>query len=517
MINCVPACHAPSSAPLTYEDPSATGIGPSAAEPESAHSIRNRAKKGVVQVIARSIALRGIGLIGVVILATQLQPRDFGLVAFGLTFQSVGRFFSDSGIGASLLREPEPPPTRKLEYLLGFQLVVTATCCGLLAGIAAPLGTGGVIAAIMVTSLFFESFMTPGSLVCQHRLEYGPVVVSEFVSNFVFWIAAIAGVAAGFGIWAVAVAAPIGAIVGAITMVVRSGLRVFRPRFSIGEMRGMLRFGMSYQLGQAVLVGRDQGVNILCAAVAGATVLGWWNFAYRLLQTTWLIFRSVQRVTFPAMARLLEAGDNAGPVVQRTLARMTVITAFVLAALVACSPALVPAIFGPEWQPTVDILAPAALGALISGPTYGALVGFLFAKGDALSMARAVGIGALVWFAVIVATLGSVGPIMLGFGLLAGAVVEAFYMVRAARRYAPLSVTRPYLVPILCTVVATLPIYLLARQLDHTLLVAVAAGVVAECLLVGLLLLVPRQQVMDLLHMGGRLARGRRATAPAQR
>lgn len=478
------------------------------AEATPGSEVRGLAKKGVAQVLIRSLAMRGIGLVGVLTLATQLPPADFGLVAFGLTFQVVGRFLSDSGIGAGLLRQTTPPSRHQLQSLLGFQLVVVGTCCLLLAVIVAPLGTGGLIATIMVSSLLIEAFLTPGTLICQHRLEYGPVVASELASTVVFWIVSIAGVAAGFGVWAVAAAAPLGSMAGTLIMITRSRVCVLRPRFSIDAIRDLWRFGASFQLGQAVLVGRDQGVNLLVAAVGGTVMLGLWNLAYRLLQTTSLMFRSVLRVTFPAMARLFEIGADTGPIVQRMLSRMTLATGAVLGPLVAASPALVPAAFGSEWEPTVDILAPAALGVLFLGPLGTSIVGYLYAKGHAIEVARGTALGAAVSLAIIAALVPRVGSTAVGVAMLVGALVEAVYLIRMMRRLAPLPLVHNYLVPIGCTVLATLPV-VLVREMDHTIGIGVAAGLATAALQFALLMLFARPQVTDLWRMGAKMVRSR--------
>jgi O-antigen/teichoic acid export membrane protein len=62
--------------------------------------IRRKAAHGVLFVSLRSFAVRGLGLLGSLILARLLLPRDFGVLAFGQTLIAFGGFFADAGIAA---------------------------------------------------------------------------------------------------------------------------------------------------------------------------------------------------------------------------------------------------------------------------------------------------------------------------------------------------------------------------------------------------------------------------------
>ena len=56
--------------------------------------------------------------------------------------------------------------------------------------------------------------------------------------------------------------------------------------------------------------------------------------AYRFIQIPFLLFESLWRITFPGMARLIEAGEDPRPVVERMLTRSAVLTGAIMCALV---------------------------------------------------------------------------------------------------------------------------------------------------------------------------------------
>lgn len=84
---------------------------------------------------------------------------------------------------------------------------------------------------------------------------------------------------------------------------------MLRPRLSLAVVRPIWRFGAGFQAAQLAMIGRDDGVNLVTAGVAGLAVLGVWSLAYRLLRAVLLLFQALWRVSYPAMAGLLRAGD----------------------------------------------------------------------------------------------------------------------------------------------------------------------------------------------------------------
>ena len=72
-------------------------------------------------------------------------------------------------------------------------------------------------------------------------------------------------------------------------------------------MRPLLRFGVRFQAAIGVGVARDQVLNAGIAAIGGLGTLGVWALAFRVMQVPLLLFTTLYRVSYPAMAKLLAA------------------------------------------------------------------------------------------------------------------------------------------------------------------------------------------------------------------
>ena len=84
---------------------------------ESLSQVARLAAVGAAFVTLRSFVTQLIGLAGMVVLAHQLSPREFGLIAFGLAITVFATAFADVGLAAGLIRSPTAPTRRALRNL----------------------------------------------------------------------------------------------------------------------------------------------------------------------------------------------------------------------------------------------------------------------------------------------------------------------------------------------------------------------------------------------------------------
>ncbi len=92
------------------------------------------------------------------------------------------------------------------------------------------------------------------------------------------------------------------------------------------------------------------------------------------------------------------------------------------------------------------VIPPASLHLMIVGPLSVALIGFLWAVGDASAVLRATLVGLPLMAIVMIPLLITIGVSAVGFGWLAFGVGEGTVLIRSARRHAEFRI-RPGLVP----------------------------------------------------------------------
>jgi O-antigen/teichoic acid export membrane protein len=393
-----------------------------------------RGREALALVAVRGLATRLIGAVGFVVLAGLLGPRDLGLLALGLTFLTLGGFLSDFGLGAVLLRGRVAPAREVLAAMLGFQLTLSIGLVVLAAAGALVLGKGAAVTAIMVASLPLYILRGPPSLMLERQLRYREIATADVVETCVYVVLSVAAVLCGAGVMGVAVVFLLKPLVGVWLLIRAGGMGFIRPRWRMPLVNPLLAFGWRLGANHFVNLGRDQVFVIGTGILSGLTGLGLWNLVTRLMIIPGVLLEAVARVSFPTISRLIDAGsDTRGPV-RSALPLATAILGFVLAAIVAAGPNLLPATIGEEWRPSADILRWFCLGLLISAPLVTVATGYLLAVGDASTPLRVAAADAAVAVVVGLGLLPVIGAEGLGIGVVAGACVSAALLDRALVR-----------------------------------------------------------------------------------
>ena len=469
--------------------------------------LRRRAVTGVFFVTSSSFANLLIGFFGNLALARMLTPHDFGVVAIGLTVTLFGGALADGGIGSGLVRRREPPERSELRTLSGIQLSIALAICVPAALIALGFGRAGAVTAIMVASLPITTLQMPGRVVLSRAMRFDRQTMVDFSAQTSFYVFAVTAVALGAGVWGLATATVVRAVVetGLIAAV---GIGLLMPSLrGWREYGGLVRFGLRFQATPLAVIGREQTVNAVVAAVAGVSVLGLWNLANRLLQMPMLAFRAIWAVAFPAMSNLLAQGEDVAPIILRTVRRASIVGALVFPAFAASSPELVPAVFGEQWRDVADVIPWIALSTLILGSISVATHGYLSAVGRPGYVAWATVAFGVVWIAVMAPLLPVIGVAAIGVGNLCGALVEAGFYDLATRRSAGVAPNRPLRLPLGVALLSGTVGWLVCTTGPEGVWTAMAAGAFTLSLSFAGLSLVCSRDLKDVLRLGAGAAR----------
>ena len=416
--------------------------------------IRARSLRGAKLVVARGVVVKAIVFLGSLMLARLLGPTEFGLIAVGLTAMAFAQLLADGGLAAGLIRRPEEPTRLELQNIVGWQLVITglAAAGGLVVG--SLTGRTGMLVGLMLLALPLATLQVPGAVTLERALRFGPRVVVELVEALVWAVVAVGSVAAGAGVWGIAVATIAKPASGAVAMFIVAPVGLVRPRLQWAVVRDLVGFGVRFQVVGAVNLARDQGLNLLVLALGGYVALGLWSLALRLMQLPYLVLDSLWRVSFPAMSRLVAAGHDMVPLLRVCLRVVAAGTGTVLVALAAAGPRLVPAVFGEEWTPAGSVIAPACAGLLLAGPVSVTAAGYLYAAGKTRVIIWAALLHTVAWLVGTALLWPAVGLTSIGWGWLASAVIEAAMLARALRQEVGLRVGSHLVRPLACGLLA---------------------------------------------------------------
>jgi O-antigen/teichoic acid export membrane protein len=474
----------------------------------SAPAVRQRAVIGAVVDALRGVGIRVVGLLGTAVTARLLTPYDFGLVAFGATILMFGSFLSDGGVGTALIRRAEPPLRSELQALVAFQLGLDIVLVVGTALVMLPFGLLGQVTTVVVVSLPFGAVRAPSYIIYERRLNYRPMAIVELVETSAYYVWAIVTISIGWGVWGLATAAVVRAVLGSAVLLLflPEGRVVPVPSFT--KIRALLGFGFRYQAVGLLQLLRDQGVNIVIALVGGVAVLGLWSVAWRILQIPYSFFVALWRVSFPGMSRLVAAGEELGSTIERVIALVAIGTGVLVAPLAASSSAWIHVLIGAQWAKAASAIPPACLAMVFGVPISVALAGYLWAIGAASAPLRATLVGIPAMALVLVPLLPIIGVTAAGLAYVASALVESVFFVRAARRTVSFTIGNRLPITVLLAIVSASCGWSVSRWIGPNLAGALASSFVAVGLYLGSLAVVQRADLLDAVTLVARGLRG---------
>ena len=359
-------------------------------------TLSGRAAAAGMHLLGRGIVVRLLGLFGLLVVAGQLGPSDFGRLALGYTILATGSVLGDIGFTPSLIRQPETPRRAELRCALALQLLLGAGLTAV-AGVLALLDPHSFgPAAVLVGGLMLVALTAPYKIMLERELRFGPVARADIASTTVGTAAAVAAAVAGAPVTVIALTFALRPLLELAVLVPSAGLGLVGPRLDAAILRSQIAFNATVGAAHWMHTLRDQGLNLLVASVGGFAALGAWSIVARLQQVPNLLFEVAARVTLPFMARYGEQGGQTGAMAARTARLAGSALGLATALIVVAMADLLPRAFGDEWSNLLTVAIVTTAASLIYVPVATGFAGALLAAGEVSRPLTATVAGALV-------------------------------------------------------------------------------------------------------------------------
>jgi O-antigen/teichoic acid export membrane protein len=153
-------------------------------------------------------------------------------------------------------------------------------------------------------SFFLASLKNIPSIMLERKLEFGKFIIPQVLESLVYSVSIVFFAWRGYGITSFTYSVLIRGVVGVLAIFV---IQPWVPRltFSKESFRGLLRFGIPYQINSFLATVKDDGMTILIGGILGSFGLGILGTAQKLSQYPLRFFMdNVNKVTFPAFSRM---------------------------------------------------------------------------------------------------------------------------------------------------------------------------------------------------------------------
>ena len=336
----------------------------------SGDSLSGKTVRGTFWVFSLRIIDRLFKLIRIIIIARILSPEDFGVFGIALLTLAIMTSFSETGYLQALIQKKDDVKkyfntawtvgiTRSLLIFLAlFFLAKPAS-----AFFGAPEAEN--IIRVLAFSIIIQSFSNIAVIYFQKELEFHKFFKYQLTGTIVDFAVAVTAAYLLKSVWALV----LGLLAGTVIKVIMSYvIESYRPRFSLikGQVIELFRFG-KWIFGSAILIFLiTQGDDIFVGSILGATMLGYYQMAYRISNTpTTEISHVIAQVSFPVYSKVQ---DN--PSVLRNgylkILQLVTLISFPLAAFIfVLAPEFTMVFLGEQWMFMVPAMQVLALAGLI--------------------------------------------------------------------------------------------------------------------------------------------------------
>jgi len=331
-----------------------------------------RVAKGAIWTMAANAARIASAILILPVLTRLLSPEDFGLIQIAAPFLFFLMVFSDLGMQPALVVADKPSDKLwSTAFWTGMGAAAGLTLILILAAPAVALffkepRAELILQVLAITMLIGGTMIVPGAWLLRN-MKFRTLAIVEFSSVTAGIVAALACALMGWGVWSLVVQQLVMFSLKAAALCTASKAPL-KFEFAVAELRSIM--GVSWGMTNVrILWFFSRSIDmIIIGRFLGATVLGYYSIAWRIMMMPIEIFASgLFQVLMPTMGQIKNDANRLKAALLKTYRTISLFTFPAMAGIAALSVPLTDVLFGEQFAPAAyPIAALAVHGALQS-------------------------------------------------------------------------------------------------------------------------------------------------------
>lgn len=420
--------------------------------------------RGAVWMILFKWVERGLGLLSTLILVRLLSPADFGMVSMALSFIFMAELLSAFSFDVALIQNQSATDEHfhsawTANILLGGSISLLMIC------IAVPIShfykqpaVMPVICALALSPLV-GALENIGIVAFRKNLDFRKEFIFQVSRKIIGFCVTIPLAFTLRSYWAL-VAGMLASRLAATAL--SYWVQPFRPRFSLRELRSLMRFSSWLLLNNFVNFLKERSSDFVLGRIFGPATLGIYNVSNEFASLpTNEMGAPINRALLPGFAKM--AGDRAG--IAATFANAIGLLALIAipagAGIFAVSHYLVPVVLGAKWVGGVPVMEVLSLNSAIL-VFHGTIVTALVANGRPFVATSTNFLFVVVMLLGMVTLPNRFGPLGAALAVMLACIVSTPVYLLQLRKYAGVGLMN-FFRPVLRPVVASAGMILAVR------------------------------------------------------
>lgn len=342
--------------PYDHESLTADAADQTVDRTDDNEALRTQVSQGVRWGVIASIATQVGRFAFVAALMRMLGPENFGIVGQATVYITITYIFLHLGTAATIIQRPQLDKAEVgsawwVNVVLGSALAgLTVVTAPVLAGFFRTEQLTAVLRVLAICFVLKAMAVVPMALLYR-GMRFRSLGIAEIGSTLLGGALAVVAAANGAGYWAL--------VVQTVAMDAIYLTALFwiggRPElsWSTTAARRLWSFSSRVMGSELVRYMSENSDKFLVARFLGATSLGFYSLAYRVLQLPLLMMEQGGRVILPTFSRLQGDRERLARVFLRMSESVALVVCPLMTLTILCAPVAVPAVFGEAWAPAV--------------------------------------------------------------------------------------------------------------------------------------------------------------------
>ncbi|MFD0484855.1 lipopolysaccharide biosynthesis protein [Kineococcus sp. GCM10028916] len=338
-------------------------------------SLRTKAAHGVLWSAIQIWTVRATTAGAFIVIGRQLQPAEFGLVALAMSVIGVLTLLSDSGLATFIVRQKDlDERTRSTAFWtsMGIAVVLAALLALLATPVSALFGTPALAPVLRVLSLgvVLTGLNSVPTALLRREMRFKSLAVRGTIATVSGSVVAIVLALMGAGVWALVAQSLLRGLISVV--IIWTSAHWFPKQLPHpATSRAMLSFGTKLLSIDLLIQARDRGEEFVLAGISGATTLGYWSVATRLMRIIQETGSSViSSVTTPTFAKLQDDRPRLYRAYETSMTAAGMVMFPAMLFLTVTSTELIPFLLGKQWATTATVAQITTLTAVLGVFSY---------------------------------------------------------------------------------------------------------------------------------------------------
>ncbi|MBO7312533.1 MAG: lipopolysaccharide biosynthesis protein [Alistipes sp.] len=434
--------------------------------------LEHKVASGVVWSLSEKLLSMVVQMVVSIIVARQLMPEDFGVMAIMTFFTSVALAIVDSGFSQTLIRK-QSPTDEEYRTVLSFNIVISLALYALFVALAPAISEfyGHEIIATIAPVLFLvlpiNSLCVVQTVMFTREFRFALLSKIVFAASLISGVVAVVMALLGCGIWSL-VAQRL--LMMGIKAIAFWSIRSWRTtaKVNLRVLGAMAPFSLRLLATDLIASIYNNVAQLFIGKMYSTAQLGFYSQAQKLkdLPVT-STMQAVQGVTYPALSQLKEDKTKFTDGFERIVMLLSFVLFPVMLGFVATAEDMFLLLLGEKWMPTVPYFKILALSGLFY-PLAMVAYNVLKSLSDGRVIVR-LEVAKRVIMTLILCVAIPQGVTAVAWGMTAMAMVEFLLNTVAAMRYMELGVVR-LVRAIIPSLLLSIVMYLATTELSSTIL-----------------------------------------------